>query len=111
MQERGTREGTDMMKKIAAAAAFATATLAFAAVAQAEDFPATPMNSGPMVVRGMGPVGDVANVALTPVNVVAQPVFAGPGAPVVAADAAAPMHRRHHRHHMMMHHSMKKKHM
>jgi hypothetical protein len=98
-----------MIKKIAVAAALATASMAFAAVAQAEDFAAAPLNPGPMVVRGMGPVGDVANVALTPVNVVAQPVFAGPGAPVVAADAAAPMHRRHHRHHAMMHHSMKKK--
>jgi hypothetical protein len=98
-----------MIKKIAAAAVFATASLAFAAVAQAEDFPATPMNSGPMMVRGMGPVGDVANVALMPVNVIAQPVFAGPGGAPVAAEAPMMMHHHHHHHHMMMHHTMKKK--
>jgi hypothetical protein len=91
-----------MIKKFVTVAAIATASLSFVATAQAGDFPATPMSSGPAMVTGMGPVGDVANLALMPVNALTQP-FVGAPAP---APMAAPMMRRHHRHHMK--HMMKK---
>ena len=93
-----------MINKIAAAALIAAASLSFVTVAQAGDFPATPMNSGPLVMTGMGPVGALFNVGVTPVNVVTS-VLVPPAA--AAPMAGEPMMRRHHRH--MRHMMMKKK--
>lgn len=94
-----------MIKNGLIAAAVVAAAASFATMAQAEDIPATPMNHGPMVMTGMGAIGAIGNLALTPANVIAQPVAAigTPGAP---EPAAAPAMRHHHRHHHMM---MKKK--
>lgn len=84
-----------MIKNIAAAAFIATVSLSFAGVAQAEDIPATPMNHGPMVMTGMGPVGAVFNVGITPVNMIAQPISTI-GTPVAEPMAPAPMMKKHH---------------
>ena len=93
------------MKKILAVALMTAASLSFATFAQAEDFPAAPMNHGPMMMTGMGPVGDLFNVGMMPVNVIAQPVMAM-DAPA-PAPVAAPMMKTHHRRHMK-HMTMKK---
>ncbi len=84
-----------MIKNIIAAGAILGASVS---LAQAGDIPATPINHGPLVVSGLGPVGDIANIGLTPVNVVTQPILA-PGAGVAVAEpvGAAPV-RRHRRH-------------
>ena len=92
-----------MIKKIVTAAVIATASLSFVVVAQAGDFPAHPMSSGPATVTGMGPIGDVANIVLMPVNAMTQPFVGAPA----AAPMEAPMMRKHHRHHMR--HMMMKK--
>lgn len=86
-----------MIKTLASAAIIAAASLTFAAAAQAEDFPAAPMNHGPMMMGGM---------AFPPVNVNA-PLDAMMTS-VAPAPAAAPM-AEPMRHHMMHHHHMHKK--
>lgn len=87
-----------MIKNIFAAGAIAAASLSFVAIAHAGDIPATPVNHGPMTVRGLGLVGDVANVGFTPVNIVTQPILApGAGAEPVG-EPPGKKHRRH-RHH------------
>ena len=89
------------MKKILFATAALAVSLASISVAQAADFPATPMNPGPMVVTGMGPIGDIANVALIPTNAVTQ-VVTSVGAPAPMPVSAPMMMKHHHHHHHMM---------
>ena len=108
-----------MIKKIITTAFIAGASLSFAAVAQAEDFPATPLNHGPMMTHGMGPMGDIVNLGMMPANLVARPVLTATGAVVGAApmaeEGAAPAmepamkHHRHHRHMMSKKKMMMKK--
>lgn len=90
-----------MIKKMSVAL-IAVGALSFVASAQADEFAAAPMNPGPPRVTGMGPVGELANVALMPGNVVTQPVIGPILVPAAATPAPAPMvrHHRRHRHHM-----------
>jgi hypothetical protein len=88
------------MIKSCVAVALATAlSAACVATAFAEDFPAAPMNPGPLRVTGLGPAGDLANVALLPVNAIAVPILA-PG-PVAAPEPMVVHHRHHRWHHRM----------
>jgi hypothetical protein len=87
-----------MIKKMSAAAFIAAASVSFVAVAQAQDFNAAPLNAGPAKVTGLGPVGDLANVALIPTNVFLQPFAPLSPAPAPVAEPV----RRHHRHHHHM---------
>ena len=112
-----------MIKKLAAAALIAGASLTVAATAQAMDFPATPMNHGAptnlpgeTIIPGMTQAMQVVNGVTQPIL---QPILAPGGAaqpaPMMAPEGM-PMHHhrmmRHHMHHkMMMKHRMMKKEM
>jgi len=105
-----------MIKTFAAAALIGAASLSFAAVGQAEDFPATPMNHGAptnlpgeTIIPGMTQAMQVVNGITQPIL---QPILAPEGAqPAMAPEPMMHRHRmmRHHmRHRMMMKHRMMK---
>lgn len=104
------------MKKLAAFALVAGTTFGFTCMAQAEDFPATPMNHGAptnlpgeTIIPGMTQAMQIVNGVTQPIL---QPILAPGGDQMQAAPQGEPMMR--HRHRMMrhrMHHKMMKHHM
>ena len=93
-----------MIRKIAVIAATAGAALACTVSANAMDFPATPMNSGPPVNLPGDTLVPGIHESMMLVNGVTQPILQpilAPGGGMAAAGMEKPM-MKHHHHHMMM---------
>ena len=93
-----------MIRKLATAVVFSLAMVSGVAIAQATDFNASPMNSGPPKLPGIPVVDQVMSVGNAVTSPIVQPILAPGGGE--AAPMAAPMmkhhHHHHHHHHMMM---------